>query len=174
MVKKILTYIYIFLFILLIYFFQVFVIDTKSLFGVKPNLILISVIVVSLWYGMYTGTIFGFVIGCITDLIFGSNFGMFSIAYTIVGAIIGILNSNYRKENKMSLVYVTLIATTIFESIQYIEYLLFTHTYNSLSYLLQQIAISGVLNIIIVFVIYNLICKIVEFFEIRLKSERAF
>ena len=53
--RKALTIVYLLLFILIIFVFQMYIIDERELFGVKPNLILISVIVVSLWFGLYTG-----------------------------------------------------------------------------------------------------------------------
>lgn len=173
MVKKILTVLYIVLFILLIYVFQVFIIDNRDLFGVKPNLILISVIVVSLWYGLYTGTAFAFVIGICTDLIFGNTMGLFTISYTLTGAFTGLINDNYRKENKMSLVYVTLISTAIFEVIQYLQYLLITHTYSNVLYFIKQIIITSILNTIIVFIIYGIIYKIVDYFDSELRRSQA-
>ncbi len=173
MVKKCLTVIYIILFILLIFYLQLFVVDTRELFGIKPNLILITVIVVSLWYGTYTGTIFAFIIGFLCDLIFGSTTGMFTVAYTITGAITGFINYNYRKENKMSLVYVTLIFTGIFELIQYIEYLMITHVYSNFFFFLKQVIVSSILNTIIVFIIYGVVYKIVDKFESNLRKQSA-
>ncbi len=173
MLKKVLTVIYVILLIVLIYFFQMFVVDSRELFGIKPNLILISVIVVSLWYGMYVGTFFSFVIGLITDIIFGSTTGMFTISYTITGAITGFINYNYRKENKMSLVYVTLISTAIFEFIQYIEYLFLTNSYTNILLFIKQIIISAILNTIIVFIIYGIIYKIADYFEVRLRKQSS-
>ncbi|MEG0873250.1 MAG: rod shape-determining protein MreD [Clostridia bacterium] len=170
MLKKILTVIYIVVLLMFVYFFQIFVIDTRTLFGVKPNLILISTIVVSLWYGIYTGTFYGFAIGLVTDMMFGNTFGMFTITYTLTGMLIGALNYNYRKENKMSLVYVTLIATTCFEILQYIQYTIITTRYNSILYLTKQIFISSILNIIIVYIIYGLVSKIVEYFDSNLRK----
>lgn len=173
MLKKILTVIYIILLIMLVLFLQFFVIDNKTLFGIKPNLILITVIVVSLWYGVYTGTFFSFVIGICTDFMFGNTTGMFTVAYTLTGAITGFINYNYRKENKMSLVYVTFIFTAIFELIQYIQYLLVTHTYSSLFYFIKQVIMSSLLNTIIVFIIYGAIYKIVDKFESNLRRQSA-
>ena len=173
MLKKCLTVIYIILFILLIFYLQLFVVDTRELFGTKPNLILITVIVVSLWYGTYTGTIFAFIIGFLCDLIFGSTTGMFTVAYTITGAITGFINYNYRKENKMSLVYVTLIFTGIFELIQYIEYLMITHVYSNFLFFLKQVIVSSILNTIIVFIIYGVVYKIVDKFESNLRKQSA-
>ena len=171
MLKKILTIIYIILLIALVFFLQFFVIDNRTLFGVKPNLILITVIVVSLWYGVYIGTFFSFIIGMCTDFLFGNTTGMFTVAYTLTGAITGLINYNYRKENKMSLVYVTLIFTAIFEFIQYIEYLLITHVYSNLFYFIKQVILSSILNTIIVFIIYGVVYKIVEKFESDLRRE---
>ena len=173
MLKKILTIIYIVLFITLIFFIQMFVINNRTLFGVKPNLILIIVIVVSLWFGMYKGTIFSFVIGLISDMLFGNTIGMFTIAYTITGIITGYINTSYRRENKMSLVYVTLIFTALFEFIQYFEYLLMTQTYSSFFFFLRQVIISSLLNTIIVFIIYGIIYKIVDKFESNLRYKSA-
>lgn len=160
--KKTLKTIYIFLIIVLIYMLQLFVINNHTLFGTKPNLILISVIVVSLWFGLYTGSIFSFVIGILTDILFGNTYGIFTIAYTITGMTIGFLNYNYRKENKLSLVYVTLISVIIFEFIQYISYTVITGSYSSIVYLLRQMFMSSILNIIIVYIIYEIIYKIAK------------
>ena len=166
--KKTLTIVYLILFILIILMFQMFVIDERELFGVKPNLILISVIVVSLWFGLYKGSAYAFIIGLLTDMLFGNNIGLFTITYSITGALVGFFNYNYRKENKIALLYVTCIATAVFEFIQYIVYFLITKEYNSIFYLLYQILITSILNIIIVYIVYSLLYKVISFFEDRL------
>ena len=98
---------------------------------------------------------------------------MFTVAYTITGAITGFINYNYRKENKMSLVYVTLIFTGIFELIQYIEYLMITHVYSNFLFFLKQVIVSSILNTIIVFIIYGVVYKIVDKFESNLRKQSA-
>lgn len=166
--KKALTIVYLLLFILIIFIFQMFVIDERELFGVKPNLILISVIVVSLWFGLYTGSIYSFSIGFITDVLFGNTMGLFTISYTITGVLVGFFNYNYRKENKFALLYVTCIATAIFGFVEYIIYFILTKKYNSFLYFIYQILITSILNIVIVYIVYSLLYKIISFFEDRL------
>lgn len=167
--KKIITLLYIIGLVLLIYLFQLFIVDGRTLFGVKPNLILIFVIVVSLWYGLYSGILYGFVIGFVTDIIFGNNTGMFTITYTLIGMIIGYLHKNYTRDNKRSLVYVTLFSTAIFEILQYIQYIFITGIYSNIFYLIKQIIISSLLNIVIVYIVYGLVYKIVDYFENNLR-----
>ena len=166
--RKALTIVYLLLFILIIFVFQMFIIDERELFGVKPNLILISVIVVSLWFGLYTGSIYSVIIGIITDMLFGNNIGLFTIGYAITGVIIGFFNYNYRKENKIALLYLTFIATAIFELIEYIIYFVITKEYTSILYFVYQIILTSILNIVIVYVVYSLLYKIISFFEDRL------
>ena len=133
--RKTLTIIYIILFIIAIFVVQMFVIDNKELFGVKPNLILICVIVVSLWFGVYTGSIFSFIIGMITDILFGNGIGLFTISYSIIGVLVGFFSNNYRKESKVALVCVTCVSTAIFEFVEYIIYFVTTNVYTSILYL---------------------------------------
>lgn len=166
--RKILTIIYLIFFIVLIFTLQIMLIDGRTVLGVKPNLILITVIVVSLWFGLYAGSFYGLIIGIITDILFGNNIGMFTIVYSIIGALIGFFSYNYRKENKIALVYVTVIATAVFEFVQYIMYFVISSHYNSILYLLYQLFATSVLNVVIVFIVYSLLYKILSFFENRL------
>ncbi|MEG2348548.1 MAG: rod shape-determining protein MreD [Clostridia bacterium] len=168
MFKKIITMLKLVLLIVIIYLFQIFVVDGRTLFGVKPNFILICVIVVSLWYGMYCGSFFAFCIGVLTDLIFINSMGVYTIAYTIVGLIVGFLNTKYIKENKMSLVYTTLIATAIFEICQYFLYLFTMGVSVNILYLIKQIILASLLNIVCVYIFYGMVKRIISYFDLRL------
>lgn len=162
--KKFLTYLFIVLLVIALYIIQIFVIDKGSLFGLKPNLLLISVVTISLWYGLYAGSIYSLIIGIITDLIFGSN-GQFTLCYSITGCIIGFLNYNYRKENKVALLYVISFATLIFETSQYVLYIFTTSSYINLFFLIKHVAIACLLNICIAYIIYGLLYKITEMLD---------
>lgn len=163
--KKIMTGLYIMLSILITFLLQLFIFNNINLFGVKTNLLLISVIIISSWFGIYKGAIYGFITGFFIDCIFGSNTFMFTINYTLVGLIIGYLNINYTRDNKLSYIYITFIATIIFEILQYIQYIFLTGTFNNILILLKQILLSSILNIILVYIVYGLVYKIIKYFE---------
>ncbi len=165
MLKKVFSYFVIFIVIVCIFLFQVYVIDSRELFGIKPNIILISVIVMSLWYGVYAGSIYGFIIGIITDILFGNGFGIFTFSYTLVGSVIGYLNYNYRRESKVSLSYLTIFGTCIFEFTEYVIYIFLNSSSSSLFYLIIQILISSILNVILAFILYGTFSKISEYAE---------
>ncbi len=163
--KKILAYIAVIVFVIAIYLVQLYIIDSKTLFGVKPNLLLILSVTVSLWYGLYVGSVFSFLTGFTLDLIFGNAYGLFTITYTIIGVIIGYINYNYRKENKVSLIYITIFATILFEIIESIFYLVITHTYINIFYILKQIIIASLLNICLAYVMYFLLYKLTSYVD---------
>lgn len=165
MAKKILSYFIIFLILVCLFMFQIYVIDSRTLFGTKPNVILISVIVISLWYGLYAGSIYGFIIGILSDILFGNSFGVFTLSYTIVGSVIGYLNYNYRRESKVSLLYLTIFGTCIFEFCEYFIYLFLSSSGINIFYLIMQIIISSLLNVILAFILYGTFARISEYAE---------
>ena len=91
---------------------QLFIFNNMNLLGVKPNILLISIIVVGLYTNMYASTIYAFILGIIVDLIFGSS-GMFTISYTIIGMIIGFVGDDYMKENYLSIIILTALSVVI-------------------------------------------------------------
>lgn len=165
MAKRIFSYFFMLLVLIGIFVFQVYVIDSRELFGVKPNIILISVIVMSLWYGLYSGSIYGLIIGILTDILFGNTYGIYTMSYTIVGSTIGYLNYNYRKESKASLSYLTIFGTCLFEFIEYIIYLFFSSSPTGIFYLIIQMTISSILNVILAFILYGVFAKISDYAE---------
>ena len=68
-VKKVMI---LFLLIVAIYFIQFVLVNENSLLGIKPNLILVMVIIISLQYEIYVCTIYGFFSGFIMDSLYNS------------------------------------------------------------------------------------------------------
>lgn len=140
---------------------QLFIFNNMNLFGVKPNLLLISVIVVGLYTSIYSSTIYSFFLGLIVDLLFGST-GMFTISYTVIGLIIGLINDDYIKENYFSIIILTAISVILFEVIQYVQSMIIISEYISFFFLIKQLILSILLNVILVFILSVTFGKIIE------------
>ncbi len=143
---------------------QLFVFNNMSLFGIKPNMLLISVIVVSLYTSIYSCTIYSFILGFIVDLIFGSS-GMFTISYTAIGMLLGFINEDYMKENYLSIIILTALSVALFETIQYFQSMIIISSYISFFFLIKQVILSILLNVILVFIICFIFGKIIEHIE---------
>lgn len=139
---------------------QLFLFNNMSLFGVKPNLLLISVIVVSLNTSIYSSTIYSFIIGIIMDLLFGSN-GVFTISYVAVGMLLGFVSEDYMKENYLSIIILTALSVTLFEVVQFFENMIISSMYVNLFILLKQIILGILLNGVLVFIMCFLFGKII-------------
>lgn len=156
-----------------IFFVQIYIIDGKTLFGAKPNMILISIIVFTLFTGIYKGTLYSFLVGIISDFLYGSTYGVFTTSYVVLAIIIGIIEKNYRKENKTTLLIITFIGTAIFEIIQYIIYSILCSAPQSIFFLIKQILIASLLNMIVIYILNGIVQKIVEYFEIKVREKEA-
>jgi len=143
---------------------QLFIFNNMNLFGIKPNMLLISVIVVSLYTNIYFSTIYSFILGFIVDLIFGAS-GMFTISYTVIGMLLGFVSDNYMKENYLSLIILTAISVVLFEVIQYFQSMIILSKYINFLFLIKQVTLSILLNTILVFIICFSFGKIMELID---------
>ena len=141
-------------------FIQLFIFNNMELFGVKPNLILICVIVVGLYTNIYSSTIFSFLVGIIVDLLFGSG-GMFIISYTAIGMLLGYISGDYMKENYLSIILITAISVTLFEVVEYVQSMIILSKYISFIFLIKQVILSILLNTVLVFIICFIFGKII-------------
>lgn len=141
-------------------FIQLFIFNNMELFGVKPNLILICVIVVGLYTNIYSSTIFSFLVGIIVDLLFGSG-GMFIISYTAIGMLLGYISGDYMKENYLSIILITAISVTLFEVVEYVQSMIILSKYISFLFLIKQVILSILLNTVLVFIICFIFGKII-------------
>ncbi|MGN1013708.1 MAG: rod shape-determining protein MreD [Clostridia bacterium] len=139
---------------------QLFLFDNMSLFGVKPNMLLISIIVVSLYTNIYASTIYSFSLGFIVDLIFGGS-GMFTISYTIIGMLLGLISEDYMKENYLSTIVLTALSVIVFEVILYFDSMIISSSYISFFFLIKQLTLSILLNVVLVFIMCFLFGKII-------------
>ena len=140
-------------------FMQLFVIDNMSLLGVKPNLFLISIIVISLNTDIYISTVYSFIIEVILDLLFGAG-GLFTISYVVIAMILGVVKEDYMSENLFSISILTSLSVTIFELIQYFKSMIVISKFVSLLFLLKQLILSILLNVVITVIVCYIFKKI--------------
>lgn len=88
--------------------------------GVNPDIILILVVLHSIYFGEYTGVIFGFAMGLTEDLLGGTLFGINSFILSLVAWLISI----YRKYVFVTEITAFIIYVLIVTILKYILYLL--------------------------------------------------
>lgn len=92
--KKILGLIIVFIIFLSIYFIQVNFFSWFNIDGIKPNLILIIIVFLSISLGKYYGFGIGIVSGLLIDIFIGQKIGMNATALGLVGFLAGTIVKN--------------------------------------------------------------------------------
>ena len=159
-------------YIFFMYLIQLYLIDNNDIFGVKPNIILVTCTVFTLIFGIYKGTVFSFGIGYITDLLFTQK-PIFIVIYTLCALIVSLLENYTKNDNIAFKVAVIFFSTAAFEIIQYIFYAVESATFFNVFYLLKQIMIASMLNVAIGFFVLKLIDGLIELSEMKSRKNMS-
>lgn len=152
--KKILINIAIVVSFLIIFMVQVNLFSNMKIAGVMPNLFIIFVLFIGLYLNKIAGITYGIIFGILLDLFIGKKVGISAIMLSIVGLIGGILDKNFSKENKITIMVMTGIATIVYEIGMYCIGL-FLYKY--------QIEIGSFIKILITECIYNVLLIIIVY-----------
>ncbi|MEG1141020.1 MAG: rod shape-determining protein MreD [Clostridia bacterium] len=151
---------------IIVVFIDLFYISNNVLLGIKPNLILILVILLTSIFKNKIVHIYAFCLGLILDLIYGTNVFMF--AYPITSICVSTISKSYNMDNKLAVILNTITGVSIFELFLFI----FLGNTINVFYLLKISILSIILNVVISYVIYFVINKIYNMFDVKLGDIR--
>lgn len=107
------------LYIIIIFIFvttQVTFLNFIDIFGVRPNLIIILIVSISLLEGRNFGAVVGFIAGLCLDSVAGVALGYQALIGMLLGVLLGNINKRFFKENIFVMLICTFISTILFES----------------------------------------------------------
>lgn len=145
----------IFSFILQTTFIQYFAIA-----GIKPNVMLIFVICTALMQGESDGLFVGIIGGLLHDCFYSQYIGSNLFLYAVIGYIVGVICRNLYKDNIITPVITTLMATCAYEFFFYVLNILLKGATNLPFFILNKIIPAMIYNAIfslVVYVIYRLV-----------------
>jgi len=146
---------------------QLTLINSVTILGIKPDLILIVVVVFSLLKGAKEGTISGFTSGLLQDIFSTGLLGMNALAKTVIGFTCGIFKEKIFYEHILFLIPVITFIASFMQSILIFLLLRAFGIEYGLDWSLKQIALpealySSLLSPFIFLVINKLFQKIKE------------
>ncbi len=100
---------------IIIYFLHSNLFTWFKIAGVMPNLFVILVLFIGLYANKYMGVVYGIVFGLLLDLFIGKKIGVTAIMLGTVGVVGMIFDKNFSKENRITLIVMVMISTSIFE-----------------------------------------------------------
>lgn len=81
-----------------------------GILGIRPDSIIPVIIAMSLVSGSAKGTIYGFAIGMLLDVLFSRYLGMYAVGYVFIGLLAGFFSDKYFAHNPIFVALLTLFA----------------------------------------------------------------
>lgn len=101
-------------------FLQVTLLNFFSVFGVKPDLVLILVVFNAFLRGSREGSLVGFLGGLFEDLAAGSYVGMNALSFMAAGYLVGLTESKLYKDSSLIAVFLVWLSSFTAQIINYI------------------------------------------------------
>ena len=107
-------------YIVLLLVLQTTLLKYIAIYGIKPNLIIVFIIVTALVRGNVEGGTVGFFSGLAMDMLFGTVLGFYALFGLFLGIAAGSVNRRLFRENLLVVVFFTFVYSVVYESVVYI------------------------------------------------------
>lgn len=151
------------LYVLLIFIFvttQVTFLNFIDIFGVRPNLVIILIVSISLLEGRIHGAVVGFFAGLCVDAVVGIALGYHALVGMLLGLALGNINKRFFKENIMVMIICTLISTFLFESAIILISRIFGYAMDFIQAIQEVVLPEAIINAVLGAVIFFFIVRI--------------
>ncbi len=170
--KKVVINIFLILIAYIIFFLQSNFFSWFNIAGIKPNLFIIYILFIGLFGNRVIGVTYGIIIGAVLDIIFNEKVGANLIGLSIIGVIATIFNKNFSKDSRITIMFMVLGSTVLFEIVSYfINYILFSINFEIFSFI-KILVIEVIYNMLITIIIYPLIQKFGYYIENEYKENK--
>jgi rod shape-determining protein MreD len=154
--KKVLINIMLIITFLIIYFLHSNLFSWFKIAGVMPNLFVIYVLFIGLYANKIMGVSYGILIGLLLDLFIGKKVGATAIMLGAVGIIGVIFDRNFSKENRLTLIIMTIVSTMAFEAGSYIlSYFIYGNSLQIIPFI-EILLIECFYNVLLTIILYPL------------------
>ena len=157
--KKAVSILLMFIAFLIIYFLQVNFFTWFNIAGVMPNLFVVLILVIGLFAGKYAGISTGVVAGLFLDIFISKKIGVTAITLGLVGFIGALLDKNFSKDSRFTIMLMVISTTFIFESVIYVFNILRTDAVFEIFSFLKILLVEIIFNSLLTIILYPLMKK---------------
>lgn len=156
----------------LIYFLQANFFSWFNIAGIMPSLFVILVLFIGLFSNRTMGAIYGIAIGIIMDLVLGIKIGINAVSLGIIGFLAAIFDKNFSKDSRMTIMFMVLGATIIYEVLCYFLNYIFLSINIEILNFVRILGIEICFNLILTIIVYPLIQKSGYYIENEYKGNK--
>lgn len=158
--------------ILIIYFLQSNFFSWFTISGVMPNLFVIIVLFIGLFTNKTIGTVYGVAIGLILDFVIGSKIGINAVSLGLIGFLAAVFDKNFSKDSRITIMFMVLGSTVIFEVLKYILNYIFLSTNIEILNFIKILLVEVIYNVILTIIFYPLMQKTGYYIENNFKGNK--
>lgn len=156
----------------IIYFLQINFFSWFTIRGIMPNIFVILILFLGLFAGKKIGGIFGLIFGIILDILIGKSFGFNGIFLAIIGLLGEYFDKNFSKDNRVTIILMTVGSTILFEIGMYIVNILKFHIEIEILPFILTLLVETIYNVFLVIIFYPGIKKLGYYLENIFKNKK--
>ncbi|MGN1297259.1 MAG: rod shape-determining protein MreD [Clostridia bacterium] len=170
--KKVIINIILILTTLIIYYLQSNFFSWFNIAGIMPNLFVILVLFVGLFANSTMGAAYGVGIGIILDFLLGNKIGVYASILGLIGFLAGVFDKNFSKDSRMTIMFMVMGSTIIFETLTYLlKYIFLSINVEIINFILILV-IEIIFNLLLTIIIYPVIQKFGYYIENEYKGNK--
>lgn len=127
--------------------------------GIMPNLFVIFILVIGLSSNATVGILFGTISGLMIDFVYSKTIGITAVMLCVIGYLGAYFDRNFSKENKITIIIMSALATILFELGYYLLSSVIIGFDLEMLYFAKILAVEVIYNILLVIIFYPLIQK---------------
>lgn len=154
--------------IVLGFIFQTSFIGFFNYFNIIPNFSLILLVIFSMLSDGVTGGILGLLTGILFDAMIYDVFGVYTLIYFFIGAIIGNFNDDVLRENYFVYSIITGISTVVMHFLLYLILFFLRYRVQLALNILPSIFFEAVINSVLVVFVLKLVMFLLDRFKKRM------
>ena len=172
LLKKTIINLILILTVFIIYYLQSNFFSWFNIAGIMPNAFVIFVLFIGLFANRTMGTIYGASIGIVLDLLLGTKVGIYALTLGLIGFLAGVFDKNFSKDSRMTIMFMVLGSTVIFEVLTYISKYIFLNINVEIINFIIILVIEIVYNLILTIILYPILQKAGYYIEDEYKGNK--
>lgn len=149
------------------FIFQTSLYNYLDIFGIIPNISLIFVVIFAMTTNGILGGAIGILTGFLYDVMMYDVFGVYTLIYFIIGAVIGSFSEVVNRENYMLYSLATLLSTLFFHALLYILLFFLKYNVGNVSYIIKNTLLQTIFNTLISIIVLKFVIYIFNKFNIK-------
>ena len=170
--KKVIINIILILTTLILYYLQSNFFSWFNIAGVMPNLFVIFVLFIGLFANSTMGAAYGVGVGILLDFLLGNKIGVYASIFGLIGFFAGVFDKNFSKDSRMTIMFMAMGATIIFETLTYLLKYIFLSINVEIMNFIIILVIEIIFNLLLTIIIYPLIQKFGYYIENEYKGNK--